>query len=143
MYAEYKDVPVHRVQACTWSTGILHRVRECITLYAEYTSFLCAMTTSHLNQMMIYMTLHHYNHIHMQSHYCLYSSCRTNYPGRVGKTFTPQYLPTSLEVVLTRRLSISMWWWFLKLLGSSRVVSIVFQYIKIYWNRVDDEWIDD
>ena len=36
MYAEYKDVPVHKVQWCTQSTGIVHEVRECIILYAEY-----------------------------------------------------------------------------------------------------------
>ena len=37
MYAEYnKNVLVHRVQGSTWSTGNVHGVRDCISLYAEY-----------------------------------------------------------------------------------------------------------
>ena len=54
------------------------------------------MTWTHLNQIMICMTLlSHYNHtsiqayddddIHMQSRFRSYSSRRTNYPRRVGK----------------------------------------------------------
>ena len=47
------------------------------------------MTQSHLNQIMICMTLSHYKHIHRQSRYCLYSSRRTNYP-RGLENFTRQ-----------------------------------------------------
>ena len=38
MYAEYKNVPVHRVRGYTRSMGIVHEVRDCtcISLYAEY-----------------------------------------------------------------------------------------------------------
>ena len=36
MYAEYKNVSVHRVQGCIPSTGIVHGVPKCINLYAEY-----------------------------------------------------------------------------------------------------------
>ena len=36
MYAEYKNIPVYRVQGCTPSTWIVHRVQERIRLYAEY-----------------------------------------------------------------------------------------------------------
>ena len=36
MYTEYKNVPVHGVQGCTWSTGNVHEVRDRISLYAEY-----------------------------------------------------------------------------------------------------------
>ena len=36
MYAEYKNVPVHGVQECTWSTGNVYGVRDCISSYAEY-----------------------------------------------------------------------------------------------------------
>ena len=35
MYVEYKNVHVHRVQGCTWSTGNVHEVRDCISLYVE------------------------------------------------------------------------------------------------------------
>ena len=71
------------------------------------------------------MTLSHYNHIHMQSCYHLYSSRRTNYPGRVGKLALHYTSPPDLnEVLLTRRLPIPKWWWFLGSLGSSRVVEV-------------------
>ena len=33
MYAEYKNVPVHRVQGCAWSMGNVHEVRYCISLF--------------------------------------------------------------------------------------------------------------
>ena len=36
MYAKYKNVRVHRVQGCTRSAGIVHRVPKCISLYVEY-----------------------------------------------------------------------------------------------------------
>ena len=39
MYAEYKNVPIHRVQGCTQSTGVYTEYRggeECISLYTEY-----------------------------------------------------------------------------------------------------------
>ena len=36
MYVEYKNVPVHKVQGCTQSMGNVHRVQNCINLYAKY-----------------------------------------------------------------------------------------------------------
>ena len=36
MYMEYKNVSVHGVQGCTQSTGNVHGVQDCISLYAEY-----------------------------------------------------------------------------------------------------------
>ena len=81
---EYKNIPVHRVQGCTQSIRNVHRVWDCISLYAEYKLFV-SYDTSHLNQMMICMTLSCYNNIHMQSHFRLCSSRGSNFPGIVGK----------------------------------------------------------
>ena len=36
MYMEYKNVPVHKVQECTQSKGIIHEVPKCVSLYAKY-----------------------------------------------------------------------------------------------------------
>ena len=36
MYAEYKNVPVHKVQGCTQSMGNVHGVWDCISLYTKY-----------------------------------------------------------------------------------------------------------
>ena len=36
MDSEYKNIPVHRLQGCTRSTRNVHKVQDCISLYAEY-----------------------------------------------------------------------------------------------------------
>ena len=36
MYAEYKNIPVHRIEGCTQSMGSVHGVWKCINLCAEY-----------------------------------------------------------------------------------------------------------
>ena len=38
--AECKNVPVHRVQGCTQSTGVVHSVLKCVSLYVEYKLFM-------------------------------------------------------------------------------------------------------
>ena len=46
MYEEYKNVPVHEVQGCMQSTGNVHGVWDCISLYMEYKLFMSYDTES-------------------------------------------------------------------------------------------------
>ena len=94
MYVEYKNVPVHEVQGCAWSTGNAHGVWDCISLYTKY-KLSIRYDMESLHQIMIcMMSLSHYNHTSiqaynddddMQSCFHLYRSHSTNYLGWVGK----------------------------------------------------------
>ena len=91
-----KNVPVHRVQGCTPSNGIVHKVQW---MYTEYKGGVMICTC---------MTLSHLNHIYMQSHYPL-NKFMQNLIIPIGlktmySTTTPPHQPWS---PLTRRLPIS------------------------------------
>ena len=72
LYTEYRGVP----------EGMYMEYRDCISLYLEYKLSMSCDTESPDDDLYDVTTT---IHIHTQSHFRLYSSRRTNYPGRVGK----------------------------------------------------------